>query len=63
MALNADVRRTKARLLDEAVKLQKIAAKKVKAPSLFTINHRMIFSANYSCQKEISQIVNRISDA
>ncbi|GJM99002.1 hypothetical protein PR202_ga16059 [Eleusine coracana subsp. coracana] len=30
VALNADVRRTKARLLHEAVKLQKIAAKKVK---------------------------------
>ncbi|WVZ64687.1 hypothetical protein U9M48_014177 [Paspalum notatum var. saurae] len=30
VALNADVRRTKARLLEEVVKLQKIAAKKVK---------------------------------
>jgi syntaxin of plants SYP7 len=29
VALNADVRRTKARLMDEAVKLQKIVAKKV----------------------------------
>ena len=29
MAMNADVRRTKARLLEEVVKLQKIATKKV----------------------------------
>ncbi|TVU09303.1 hypothetical protein EJB05_42766 [Eragrostis curvula] len=34
VALNADVRRTKERLLDEAVKLHKIAAKKVKGLSV-----------------------------
>lgn len=34
VTLNADVRRTKAQLLEEVVKLQKIAAKKVKPPSL-----------------------------
>ena len=33
MTLNADVRRSKARLLEEVVKLQKIAAKKVKGLS------------------------------
>lgn len=33
VTLNADVRRTKARLLEEVVKLQKIAAKKVKGLS------------------------------
>jgi len=33
VTLNADVRRSKARLLEEVVKLQKIAAKKVKGLS------------------------------
>jgi len=53
VAMNADVRRTKARLLEEVVKLQKIATKKVVTNFQRRIRMRILLFFEAKCMYQI----------